>query len=98
MGVEEWCGLTPTEWEAICAAYNEKRTADYENEWERMRMLATITIQPHVKGKLTPAKLLPYPWDNRKEETASEQVSKDEALRRFKSLINKDKDGQRDKI
>ena len=30
-----------------------------------MRMLATITVQPHLqKGKkLTPEKLLPFPWD-----------------------------------
>lgn len=27
-------------------------------------MLATITIQPHVKNRLTPDTLLPLPWDN----------------------------------
>ena len=31
-----------------------------------MRMLATITVQPHVKGKLTPEKLLPLPWEHKR--------------------------------
>ena len=34
------------------------------DQWERMRLLATITIQPHVKGKVTPERLLPFPWDS----------------------------------
>jgi hypothetical protein len=32
-------------------------------EWERMRLLAAITIQPHCKKKMTPERLLPLPWD-----------------------------------
>ena len=28
-----------------------------------MRLLAAISIQPHVKGKLKPQQLLPLPWD-----------------------------------
>ena len=30
-----------------------------------MRLLATITIQPHVKQKLTAQKLLPFAWDKK---------------------------------
>lgn len=28
-----------------------------------MRMLATIVVQPHVKKKLAPKDLLPFPWE-----------------------------------
>ena len=31
-------------------------------DWERMRMNATITIQPHLKWKVTPRQVLPLPW------------------------------------
>ena len=36
-----------------------------------MRMLATIVVQPHIKKKLAPKDLLPFPW---------EQVSKHEIV------------------
>ena len=28
-------------------------------------MLAAITIQPHTKKKITPEKLLPFPWEKK---------------------------------
>lgn len=47
----------------------------YKGDWERMRLLATITIQPHLaKGKrITPEKLLPLPWDKVVKRGASQQ-------------------------
>lgn len=54
------------------------------DSWERMRMLATIIIQPHIKGKMTPGKLLPFPWEKHK--TEAPQVSAAEARKRFERL------------
>ena len=42
------------------------RDAEMKADWERMRLLATITIQPHTKRKITAQKLVPLPWDTKK--------------------------------
>ncbi len=56
-----------------------------------MRILAAISIQPHVKKKLTPQALLPLPWDrvkNRKSGISQQTppLSKEEQRRRFYDL------------
>lgn len=85
---DDFCGLTPEEFNEVYNAYYEKEQAQYENEWQRMRMLATITIQPHVRKKITPQKLLPFPWEKPEKKAPKEPiVSKEEDLERFKSLI-----------
>ena len=53
-----------------------------------MRMLACITIQPHVKNKLTPQKLLPLSWDNKKPRKAkAEHITAKEAEEKRKQII-----------
>lgn len=53
MSYNDFCGLTPDEFSHINKAYSERQEAQYKDNWKRMRMLATIVVQPHVKGKLT---------------------------------------------
>jgi hypothetical protein len=67
------------EFAAVYKAYAEQRDTDFRDEWTRMRLLATITIQPHLaKGKkVTPEKLLPFPWDKEK---AQKRSDKEQAL------------------
>lgn len=50
-------------------------------------MLAAITIQPHVKKKITPQALLPFEWDKQKPKT--EFVSKEEDKNRLERLCRK---------
>jgi hypothetical protein len=58
-----------------------------------MRILATISVQPHVKGKLTPQKLLPLPWDRKKLQAMRNEdapkLSRDEQRARFKELLHR---------
>ena len=54
--------------------------------WERMRLLATIVIQPHVKGKVSPQKLLPFDWEKTKKKAPRVSVSKEEDKNRFETL------------
>lgn len=61
----DFCWCTPEEFEEVCKAWQETRDAEYKENWERTRLLATITIQPHVKQKLTAQKLLPFAWDKK---------------------------------
>ena len=62
--------------------------------WERMRLLAAYTIQPHVKRKITAKKLLPLPWDklepqHKKGQEAPRPLSAEESKARFEKLIER---------
>ena len=63
LSLDDFCRLSPGELSAVLQAHGEWSQLESREEWERMRMGACITIQPHVKGKLTPQKLLPLPWE-----------------------------------
>lgn len=55
-----------------------------------MRMLATIVIQPHIKNKLTPQKLLPFSWDKQKIKVAAAKAATPEERRaHFEQLVKK---------
>ena len=60
------------------------------DSWERMRMSATIGIQPHIKGKITPEKLLPFPWEKSKKKAEAPKVSAEEARKRFERLAGEE--------
>ncbi len=93
LSFNDFCALTPEEFRHIYKAYSEERTAQYQDGWERMRMLAAITIQPYSKKTITPHGLLSFPWDRRKPvpkpTEATPVVSKEDALRRFEELLGK---------
>lgn len=85
LSLDDFCRLTPGEFEAVCKAWHEQREQVTQDNWERMRMSATIGIQPHIKGKITPQKLLPFPWEqHHKAEVPA--VSAKEARRRYEKL------------
>ncbi len=52
-----------------------------------MRMLACITIQPHIKNKLTPQKLLPLSWEKKKVKVKTKHISAEEAEKKRKEII-----------
>lgn len=92
LSLDDFCRLSIDEFEAICETATAERESLYKDRWERMRLLATITIQPHVKGRLQPERLLPLPWDapsiKAKKKPAAPPLSDEEALRRFE-LVRK---------
>ena len=51
------------EFAQVCRKHRESEEEQERMHWERMRLLAAITIQPQCKKKITPEKLLPLPWD-----------------------------------
>ena len=54
-----------------------------------MRLLATISIQPHAKKKLTPEDLIPLPWDRKHVQDDTPKLSKEESRERFKELLHR---------
>lgn len=93
--LHDFCHLTPNEWQAVAEAHTTHAEQRMHDDWERMRLLATISIQPHVKNKVTPTRLLPLPWDNATtttHETApAPQLSKEEARARFAMLVKRER-------
>lgn len=85
---DDFCRLLPEEFEEICKAYSAQSEAEDKGEWERMRLLAAITVQPHVKGKVNPQKLLPLPWE-KMQTPKREVVSKEDSKARFEALVKR---------
>lgn len=68
LSFDDFCKLDYDEFESICKAWSENAETAYRDDWERARLMATICIQPHIKKRITPQKLLPLPWDNARKE------------------------------
>jgi hypothetical protein len=68
-----------------------QRDTDFKTDWQRMRLLATIVIQPHLaKGKkITAEKLLPFPWDKKKKAKQKSSMTPEEQRRRMEELVAK---------
>ncbi len=88
MSRKDFCACTPHEFEEAARAFRQWHEAQRHDDWERMRLLACITVQPHVKGRVTPQGLMPLPWDNagRQHKAAAPAVSKEEQRKRFERL------------
>lgn len=89
MSLGDFCALTPDEFGLVCKAYADSHEAEYKDGWERMRMLATIVIQPHIRQKITPQRLMPLPWEKVHKNTERSVVSKDEDMERLRTVMKK---------
>lgn len=91
MGIpySDFCGFTPEEFDHIYRAWNEQQEAQLRDRWQCMRMMATIILLPHVKGNLTPQKVIPFPWEKKKPMRKAPAVSKEDALKRFEEVLGK---------
>lgn len=87
MSVSDFEMCTPSEFEWTVKKWHENEEARLQSSWEMARTIATIMIQPHIKKKITPASLLPFPWDKTKEKASP--ISRDEQRRRFYDLMKK---------
>lgn len=89
---DEFCDLTPDEFAHIYRAYGNDKEAQYRDNWERMRMLAAIILQPYAKKGLKPHTLLPFPWDPESKPrptNTAPAVTKEDALQRFEEMLEK---------
>ena len=84
---DDFCNLEQDELTAICDSWNEVYEHKTRDEWERMRMLATISIQPHVRKHMTPKDLLPFPWEEEKKKAVIQP--KEEARKRFEEVVKR---------
>lgn len=52
----------------MCEAVNNRNKEKEQSEWERMRLLGAIMVQPYAKNKINPKDLLQFPWDEKTNE------------------------------
>lgn len=63
MGYSDFLGMDSDDFAAVARAYAEREESRERGEWERMRLLAAIAVQPHCRQTVSPSRLLPFPWD-----------------------------------
>lgn len=93
LSYNDFCRLDFDEFAAVYKAYAELRDTDLKDRWQRMRLLATIVIQPHLSKRktITPEKLLPLPWDRKPGRKGEMKVTmtKEQQRRRMEELTKK---------
>lgn len=82
MNRKDFRALTPEEFAEASKAFQDFEEARQRQEWERMRLLASISIQPHIKEKLTPRQLIPLPWDTDTTEEEAPKMTHEERMRK----------------
>lgn len=85
----EFLQLTPEEFSAAAISFYKAEEQRMRDCWEQTRIISFFAVSPHInqrKARLTPHKLLPFPWDNTKETIGTDSRSKDELKERFLQL------------
>jgi hypothetical protein len=90
---DDFCRLGFEEFAAVFKAYADQRDAAYRDRWERMRLLASIVIQPHLakNAKITPERLLRFPWDKQRQpvEKKKEDLTPQQRRQRMAELVRR---------
>ena len=87
MPLADFCQLTPDEFQSAYRAWADMKEQQERSAWERMQ--AAITIQPHVKGKITPQRLLPFPWETQPKKPRRKATTAEEDKKRFEKVLRK---------
>lgn len=70
---------------AVVSAYSDSEEYKRRDEWERVRQLATFSIQPYLSKKhsVSPEKLFPLPWDNEKHKSSMSAESQQQRMKKL---------------
>ena len=88
LSYDDFCALSPDEFQQVHRSWVDNETERLHGEWERTRVLATISVQPHLKKPVSMRKLLPLPWDKK----ARTKVSKPSTRARFDEIVKRTKE------
>lgn len=96
LSIDDFCKCDIDEFEAICRAWSDMLEAQNRDDWEQMRLLAAVSIQPHVRKRIIPRQLIPLPWDNQKvrnrnDRAATPALTPEQRQARFKRLARESK-------
>lgn len=89
LGFNDFCLLTPFEFQAVLDARSKADERRSRDLWECMRVLAAVDVSPFSKGNVSPRKLMKFPWDDEGKAQIRKPVSKEEDKARFMSLMKR---------
>lgn len=90
MSYDDFCRLTLEEFGECSKAWYQNESDKEQREWERMRTLAVMTMQPHCRKKLNALTLLPFPWDRRPQKSRKKEpeLTKEQRKARFERRMS----------
>lgn len=87
MARSDFEGCTPEEFYHAHAQWAEREQQHERAAWEQTRIIALCTLQPHSSHPLTPAEVLPLPWD--KEQAMPQELTKEELQARYEAALER---------
>lgn len=82
-------GMDKDEFEAACASFADHEEQAERSRWERARTLGLMSLQPWSRTRLTPEKVLPFPWDMKAPEPERVTMTKAERRKRMEAMKKK---------
>ena len=86
LSLPDFRNLYPDELSAVFEAKQRQLDFQSRESWEQTRILAAISIQPYSKTRITPASLIPLPWDDHQEKSQA-FLSKEDNRKRLEELL-----------
>ena len=66
MNCDEFYDLTPRSFSNKLLGFNSYQERIMQDNWEQTRLIVHSTLSPHIKKRISPKELLPFPWDNKR--------------------------------
>lgn len=90
MSFNDFILLTPFEFQAVIDARTRHDEQLRRDIWESARMQAAISVSPFSRRPVSPARIMPLPWDkSEKPHHQSAPLSKQQALSSLETLISR---------
>lgn len=88
---DDFCLLTPFEFQAVVDAVSTHDDNQQRGAWERARIIGCMSLTPWSKSGVRPESVLPLPWDGERRENTPEKPprveTKEEAKKRLDELL-----------
>lgn len=87
LSLDDACGLTLEEFNAVYDEWNTLETARYRAGWEQARFMAHCALMPNAKKRFLPTDLVQFDWDieTKTEAKPATRSDFDRILKRFEN-------------
>lgn len=90
LSLEDFCCLTPEEYNETARQWQQLRDLGERGDWERVRMMCLCMLQPYAKGELKARDVMVFPWEEEREEErvseAAKGLSREELMAEFERV------------
>jgi hypothetical protein len=99
LSVQDFAGLTPTQFDAIYEQWQARQDATTRERWEQTRWLMWSMLRPYAKKRgLQPTDVLKLPWDKKRHIPKMTQAEREASLREMEHYNTLWSDGNKDDI